>query len=135
MNVFRSTPRFIRSGLFLFLLLALPTLCSAAADTCKNRGDLDERYCDEDRDLVADSPKDPKQWKDPPFLLFTYSPLEDPAVYEKVLEKQGKPVAASKATDSVNDINKRTFYLGLLHMIFMNDKGDDITKPHKIVKL
>lgn len=57
-----------------------------AADTCKFRGDLDERYCDENHDLVADSPKDPKQWKDPSFLLFTYSPLEDPAVYEKVLE-------------------------------------------------
>jgi phosphonate transport system substrate-binding protein len=57
-----------------------------AADTCKYRGDLDERYCDEDHDLVADTPTDPKRWKDPPFLLFTYSPLEDPAVYEKVLE-------------------------------------------------
>lgn len=58
----------------------------AATDTCKNRGDLDERYCDENRDLIADTPTDPKKWKDPPFLLFTYSPLEDPAVYEKVLE-------------------------------------------------
>jgi len=57
-----------------------------AADACKNRGDLDERYCDENRDLVADLPTDPKKLKDPPFLLFTYSPLEDPAVYEKVLE-------------------------------------------------
>jgi phosphonate transport system substrate-binding protein len=57
-----------------------------AADTCKSRGDLDERYCDENGDLVADTPSDPKRWKDPPFLLFTYSPLEDPAVYEKVLE-------------------------------------------------
>ena len=56
-----------------------------AADSCKFRGDLDERYCDEDHDLVADTPKDPKQWKDPPFLLFTYSPLEDPAVYERIL--------------------------------------------------
>ena len=58
---------------------------ATAADSCKFRGDLDEKYCDDDRDLVADTPKDPKQWKDPPFLLFTYSPLEDPAVYEKVL--------------------------------------------------
>ena len=57
-----------------------------AADACKNRGDLDERYCDDNRDLVADPPADPKRQKDPPFLLFTYSPLEDPAVYEKVLE-------------------------------------------------
>jgi phosphonate transport system substrate-binding protein len=69
--------------LVLGAFLATP---ASAADTCKSRGDLDERYCDEDHDLVADTPKDPKQWKDPPFLLFTYSPLEDPAVYEKVLE-------------------------------------------------
>ena len=57
-----------------------------AADACKFRGELDERYCDENRDLVADVPTDPKKQKDPPFLLFTYSPLEDPAVYEKLLE-------------------------------------------------
>ena len=70
----------------LALAAALAAAGAQAADTCKNRGDLDERYCDENRDLVADTPKDPKQWKDPPFLLFTYSPLEDPAVYEKLLE-------------------------------------------------
>jgi phosphonate transport system substrate-binding protein len=66
------------------IMLAMPG-GAMAADACKFRGDLDERYCDEDRDLVADPPKDPKRYKDPPFLLFTYSPLEDPAVYEKVL--------------------------------------------------
>jgi len=31
------------------------------ADACKFRGDLDERYCDENRDLVADTPSDPKR--------------------------------------------------------------------------
>src|SRR5439155_16927060 len=67
-------------------LLALPTAPASAADACKFRGDLDERYCDENRDMLADTPADPKKQKDPPFLLFTYSPLEDPAVYEKVLE-------------------------------------------------
>lgn len=68
------------------VLLALSTSFASASDACKSRGDLDERYCDENQDLVADMPKDQKKWKDPPFLLFTYSPLEDPAVYEKVLE-------------------------------------------------
>src|SRR5690242_6252578 len=57
-----------------------------AADACRYRGDLDERYCDENRDMLADTPTDPKKLKDPPFLLFTYSPLEDPVVYEKILE-------------------------------------------------
>ena len=53
-----------------------------AADDCKNRGTLDEMYCDEDMDLVADPPKDPKDWKDPNTLVFTYTPVEDPAVYK-----------------------------------------------------
>jgi phosphonate transport system substrate-binding protein len=70
----------------LVLAAAFVATSANAADTCKFRGDLDERYCDEDHDMVADAPKDPKQWKDPPFLLFTYSPLEDPAVYEKILQ-------------------------------------------------
>lgn len=71
-----------------------------AADSCKNRGTLDEMYCDENMDLVADSPKDPAKWKDPSTLVFTYTPVEDPAVYkdafadfQKYLEKAtGKKV-------------------------------------------
>ena len=85
---FRIPEAGMRKTILLSLTLAAALMAASAqaADACKNRGDLDDRYCDEDRDLVADTPKDPKQWKDPPFLLFTYSPLEDPAVYEKVLE-------------------------------------------------
>ncbi len=72
----------------------------SAADTCTNRGTLDEMYCDENKDLVADTPKDPKDWKDPSTLVFTYTPVEDPAVYkdafadfQKYLEKAtGKKV-------------------------------------------
>ncbi|MET0276748.1 MAG: phosphate/phosphite/phosphonate ABC transporter substrate-binding protein [Pseudorhodoplanes sp.] len=45
---------------------------------------LDKRFTDEDGDLVADTPKDPKQWIDPPVLIFSYTPVEDPAVYAKV---------------------------------------------------
>ena len=37
----------------------------AQADDCKNRGQLDNLYCDENKDLVADAPKDQKKWKDP----------------------------------------------------------------------
>src|SRR5919108_6327084 len=33
------------------------------ADACRNRGELDVMYCDENGDLVADAPKDPKHWK------------------------------------------------------------------------
>ena len=45
---------------------------------------LDQRYADSDGDLVADAPKDSKQWIDPGVLIFSYTPVEDPAVYAKV---------------------------------------------------
>ncbi len=45
---------------------------------------LDQRFTDADGDLVADAPKDPKQFVDPPVLIFSYTPVEDPAVYAKV---------------------------------------------------
>jgi len=57
----------------------------AQAD-CKNRGDLDAMYCDENRDLVADTPTDPSKLRTPGTLVFTYTPVEDPAVYEKVFK-------------------------------------------------
>ncbi len=66
---------------FLAAVLMVASVASAA-DDCKNRGTLDEMYCDEDMDLVADPPKDPKDWKDPNTLVFTYTPVEDPAVYK-----------------------------------------------------
>ena len=57
-----------------------------AADLCKNRGELDALYCDENGDLVADTPKDPKKWKNPGTIVFTYTPVEDPAVYESIFK-------------------------------------------------
>src|SRR5258708_19197816 len=65
----------------IFVLLAGSAL--AQSDACKNRGDLDAQYCDENKDLVADTPKDPKRYKTPNTLVFTYTPVEDPAVYEQ----------------------------------------------------
>lgn len=52
------------------------------AEECK-RGDLDSRYCDNDGDLVADTPTDPSQQVDPDTLIFAYTPVEDPAVYKQ----------------------------------------------------
>jgi phosphonate transport system substrate-binding protein len=63
-------------------LAALLATRTAAAEDCANRGELDELYCDENKDLVADAPKDKSKWKNPPTLVFTYTPVEDPAVYE-----------------------------------------------------
>lgn len=59
----------------------------AGAQACANRGDLDVRFCDEDGNLIADAPKDPKQWQNPATLVFSYTPVEDPAVYENVFEE------------------------------------------------
>ncbi|MCK0095670.1 phosphate/phosphite/phosphonate ABC transporter substrate-binding protein [Yoonia sp. F2084L] len=52
-----------------------------AAQDCP-RGDLDARYCDADGDLIADIPTDPADQIDPDTLIFAYTPVEDPAVYE-----------------------------------------------------
>ena len=54
------------------------------AEECKNRGLLDVRYCDNDGDLLADTPMDASQWLDPDTLIFSYVPVEDPTVYENV---------------------------------------------------
>src|SRR5881394_2668812 len=62
---------------------AMPAL---GADACSNRGELDAMYCDANKDLVADVPTDPKKWKDPSTIVFTYTPVEDPAVYENIFK-------------------------------------------------
>jgi len=64
----------------LAVFLTLP-LGAWAQDSCTNRGQLDTLYCDENRDLVADAPKDPSKWRDPATLVWAYTPIEDPAVY------------------------------------------------------
>jgi phosphonate transport system substrate-binding protein len=55
---------------------------AASAQDCP-RGDLDERFCDVNGDLVADTPSDPSQLVDPDTLIFAYTPVEDPAVYKE----------------------------------------------------
>src|SRR5437762_12106392 len=62
------------------------TPLAVAADTCANRGELDAMYCDANKDLVADVPTDSKKWKNPSTIVFTYTPVEDPAVYENIFK-------------------------------------------------
>jgi phosphonate transport system substrate-binding protein len=64
------------------------TVATAAAQTadCPNRGDLDPIYCDANRDLLADTPTDPAKLKNPSTLVFTYTPVEDPAKYENAFK-------------------------------------------------
>lgn len=56
---------------------------AAPAQDCP-RGELDKAYCDRNGDLVADAPTDPKKLINPSTLIFSYTPVEDPAVYQKV---------------------------------------------------
>ncbi len=56
---------------------------SAKAEDC-HRGTLDKQYCDRNNDQVADLPLDKGKWVDPSTIIFSYTPVEDPAVYAKV---------------------------------------------------
>lgn len=74
----------MRRLLALILLLSLAPIGAPparAADPCGHRGRLDTLYCDEDRDGIADAPRDPAKILRPDPLVFAYVPVEDPAVY------------------------------------------------------
>jgi phosphonate transport system substrate-binding protein len=64
------------------VVLLVAAALAGAADPCTHRGGLDPLYCDENRDGVADPPKDPAKLVSPDPLIFTYAPVEEPAVYE-----------------------------------------------------
>lgn len=66
---------------------AIPVTAMAQSPTqCAFRGDLDSAYCDENKDLVADLPKDPAKLRNPSTIVFTFTPIEDPAVYQKMFD-------------------------------------------------
>ena len=64
-------------------LTALLSVNVALAQEC-HRGTLDKRYCDRNYDQVADLPTDSSKWVNPSTIIFSYTPVEDPAVYAKV---------------------------------------------------
>ena len=83
------TQRKLLAGIIVTLAMTLllgPTGPAAAA-SCRNRGDLDVRYCDENADLLADTPKDSGKWLNPKTLVFSYTAVEDPSVYENVFSE------------------------------------------------
>ena len=65
-------------------LLIFTPLSAWSQEPCKHRGDLDTLYCDEDRNMTADAPTNPKKLKNPAALMLSYSPQEDSVVYEKL---------------------------------------------------
>src|SRR6266700_6924850 len=68
------------------LVVLFLSLAASGADSCKHRGELDTMYCDDNNDMVADPPTDQKKWKNPSTIVFTYTPVEDPAVYENIFK-------------------------------------------------
>ena len=75
-----------RLGLLASAGLAFAGTALAEDDACPHRGDLDAIYCDADNDMVADPPTDPKKFRDPKTLVFAFTPVEDPTVYEKLFQ-------------------------------------------------
>lgn len=75
------------AGSLVLLLLTATVLVTffahpaKADEQCSHRGELDERYCDDNRDMVADLPLDSSKWVNPDTLVFSYVPVEDPALY------------------------------------------------------
>lgn len=75
------------------LVLTLALLASASAQ-------LAPGFVDADGDLMADIPTDESEWIDPATLIFSYTPVEDPALYAEVWQDfldhlsavTGKPV-------------------------------------------
>ncbi len=97
-------PRTLRLAVAL-VAVAMLAVTALAQEPCSHRGKLDPMYCDDNRDLVADPPKDKAKLVSPDTLVFTYAPVEDPAVYENVWVDFLKHV--EKAT------GKKTKYFGL----------------------
>ncbi|MEQ8664985.1 MAG: phosphate/phosphite/phosphonate ABC transporter substrate-binding protein [Rhodospirillales bacterium] len=72
----------------------------ANAEEC-HRGTLDKQYCDRNFDLVADLPLNESEWVDPDTIIFSYTPVEDPAVYAKVWDGFIKHMADITGKDVV----------------------------------
>ena len=66
------------------LLRKLTILVLALAFAGGALAQLAPGYVDADGDLMADIPTDPSEWLDPDTLIFSYTPVEDPALYAEV---------------------------------------------------
>jgi phosphonate transport system substrate-binding protein len=78
-----NTMRHLLQSLSALALVMAAACVPAQAQTCPNRGELDEAYCDANKDLVADVPA---KTRDPSVVVFAYTPVEDPAVYENIFK-------------------------------------------------
>ena len=99
---------------------------AGAQETCPNRGELDAAYCDANKDLVADTPSDAKKLKNPGTLVFSFTPLEDPTVYEKAFDPFVKYLAQCSGKKTVffsvqsNSAQIEAMRSGRLHLAFFS---------------
>ena len=93
---------------------------------------LDPRFTDNDGDLIADIPSDPSEWVDPAVLIFAYTPVEDPAVYEDVWaefldhlsQETGRPVQFFPVQSNAAQLE--AMRAGRLHIAAVNTGGNPI---------
>jgi phosphonate transport system substrate-binding protein len=71
-------------GSAVLAVLAITMSAALAQEECESRGALDAQYCDADGDLVADAPQGEVELRNPDTLVFAYTPVEDPAIYEDI---------------------------------------------------
>lgn len=104
---------------------------SARAEDCQ-RGSLDKRYCDRDGDLVADLPLDDKAWVNPDTLIFSYTPVEDPAVSARVWDGFVKHLGKATGKKVVffpvqsNAAQLEAMRSGRLHIAGVNTGGNPV---------
>ncbi len=83
-------------------------------------------YTDANKDLVADTPSDPAKLKNPNTLVFSFTPLEDPAVYEKVFAPMVKHLGQCTGKRTVffsvqsNSAQIEAMRSGRLHLAFFS---------------
>ena len=73
--------------IMLVLVIGLSLFAQGATEATAEQqqyGELDLGYVDKDGNKVADFVEDPAKQLDPDTLIFAYTPVEDPAVYEDV---------------------------------------------------
>ena len=110
----------------LLAAIALQGSPVGAQESCTHRGELDVAYCDADRNLVADPPTDPKKFKNPNTLVFSFSPLEDPSVYEKMFDPFVKYLAQCAGKKTLffsvqsNSAQIEAMRSGRLHLAFFS---------------
>jgi len=78
----------VRAALLAGLMGAGSTAAAAGPSqpVCHDASGLSSSYCDREGNLLASLPDDPAMWRDPPTLVWAYTPIEDPAIYAELFK-------------------------------------------------